>query len=98
MKEAFDANRACFIHFGLEVLSVVYGAEEAAEETNALMNYFLFFPRSFFYIFPHSPTHSRQLSAPAGAFSARRRSGHICKPLIPSNKERKGPFSHDDTH
>lgn len=48
MKAAFDANRAGFIQFGPEVLSVVYGAEEAAEETNALMNYFLFFPRSFF--------------------------------------------------
>lgn len=62
---------AGFIQFGPEVLSVVYGAEEAAEETNALMNYFLFFPRSFF-------TSSHALPLTRGNF----RNGLFCSPPL----------------
>lgn len=91
MKEAFEPVS---FSLGRRFFSVVYGAEEAAEETNVLMNYFLFFPRFFFYIFPRSPTHSRQLSE--WPFLLAAILGHICNPLIPSNKERKGPFSQDD--
>lgn len=61
---ACDANRARSIQFGPEVL------QEAAEETDALMNYFLFFPRSFFFFFLHLPTLSHSLAATFGSAGA----------------------------
>lgn len=61
---AFDANRVCVCFILLS------GTGMEALVTKALMNYFLFFPQSFFFYFLHRPTlsHSLQRSAVQGLF------------------------------